>query len=126
MQSDCGGENNVVANCHTVIHHRLDPSLAGTLQHRWCVEKSNIKPEALWSQLWCQFTPGFETQLDYGLNNGLYNPDDPLKKYVSKLLDFTLLIFYDLKACFSMACNPMASGRAQHVDVPVQQQPTPS
>ncbi|KAF8232648.1 hypothetical protein L208DRAFT_1271005, partial [Tricholoma matsutake] len=85
-QSDCGGENNVVANCHTVICHRLDPSLAGTLQHRWCVEKSNIKPEALWSQLWCQFTPGFETQLDYGLNNSLYNPDDPLEKLVFRWL----------------------------------------
>jgi hypothetical protein len=27
----------------------LDPSLVGTLQHRWCVEKSNIKPEITWS-----------------------------------------------------------------------------
>ncbi|KAI9450579.1 hypothetical protein F5148DRAFT_1019601 [Russula earlei] len=53
-------ENNVVANCHTVTCHWLDPSLVGMLQHCWCVEKTNIKPEIAWSQLCCQFTPGFE------------------------------------------------------------------
>ena len=37
----------------------------------------------MWSQLRRQFTPGFENLLDYGLNNGLYNPDDPLEKYVT-------------------------------------------
>ncbi|KAI9445613.1 hypothetical protein F5148DRAFT_1254841, partial [Russula earlei] len=81
-QSDCGTENNVVANCHTVTRHWLDPSLVGTLQHRWCVKKTNIKPEIAWSQLHRQFTLGFESHLDFGYNNGLYNPDDPLKKLV--------------------------------------------
>ena len=85
-QSDRGTENNAVMNCQTVIRHRLNPSLVDTLQHRWCVDKSNIKSKAMWSQLRRQFTPGFENQLDYGLNNGLYNPDDPLEKYVTWLL----------------------------------------
>ncbi|KAI9437413.1 hypothetical protein F5148DRAFT_1262673 [Russula earlei] len=79
-QSDCGTENNVVANCHTVTRHWLDPSLVGTLQLHWCVEKTNIKPEIAWSQLCHQFTPGFESHLDFGYNNGLYNPDDPREK----------------------------------------------
>ena len=82
-QSDQGTENNVVVNCQTVIRHRLDPSLVDTLQHCWCVEKSNIKSEAMWSQLHHQFTPGFKNQLNYGLNNGLYSPDDPLEMYVT-------------------------------------------
>ncbi|KAI9452828.1 hypothetical protein F5148DRAFT_1330590 [Russula earlei] len=85
-QSDRGTENNVVANCHTVTRHWLDPSLVGTLQHRWCVEKTNIKPEIAWSQLRRQFTPGFESHLDFGYNNGLYNPDDPLEKLVFRWL----------------------------------------
>ncbi|KAJ6573341.1 hypothetical protein B0H10DRAFT_1964050 [Mycena sp. CBHHK59/15] len=34
-QSDLGSENNGIANCHTVTRQRLDPSLNGTLQHRW-------------------------------------------------------------------------------------------
>ena len=59
----------------------LNPSLVGTLQHRWCVEKTNIKPEALWSRLRRQFTPGFEDILDFGVNNGLYEADNPLEKH---------------------------------------------
>jgi hypothetical protein len=80
MQSDRGRENNGMANCHTCTCHHLDPTLRDTLQHRWCIEKTNIKPEGMCSQLRHQFTPGFENQLDYGLNNGLYNPNDPLEK----------------------------------------------
>ncbi|KAJ6610934.1 hypothetical protein B0H10DRAFT_1953426 [Mycena sp. CBHHK59/15] len=34
-QSDLDSENNGIANCHTVTRQRLDPSLNGTLQHRW-------------------------------------------------------------------------------------------
>lgn len=80
-QSDRGRENNGIANMHTTLRHRLDPSLCDTLQHRWCIDKSNIKAEALWSQLRRYFTPGFESTLDYGLINGLYDPNDPLEKY---------------------------------------------
>ena len=72
----------VVANIHTNIHHQLDPSLRDTLQHRWCFGKSNIKPEIVWSLLRRQFTPGFEDKLDYGLNNRLYDPNNPLEKFI--------------------------------------------
>ncbi|KAG6882716.1 hypothetical protein C0993_009446 [Termitomyces sp. T159_Od127] len=79
-QSDRGCENKGMANCHTMLHHQLHSSLVGTLQHRWTFEKGNVKPEAAWSQLRRQFTPGFETILDQGLNKGLYDPSDPLEK----------------------------------------------
>ncbi|KAF8056048.1 hypothetical protein FPV67DRAFT_1566782 [Lyophyllum atratum] len=85
-QSDRGKENNGVANMHTSLRHRLDPSLSDTLQHRWCIDKKNIKPEALWSQLRHQWTPGFENILDEGLNNGWYDPNDPIEKLVFRWL----------------------------------------
>ncbi|KAG6808192.1 hypothetical protein H0H92_005087, partial [Tricholoma furcatifolium] len=85
-QSDRGKENNGIANMHTALRHRLDPSLNDTLQHRWCIDKSNIKAEALWSQLRRQFTPGFENILDKGLNEGLYDPLDPLESLVFRWL----------------------------------------
>ncbi|KAJ7772003.1 hypothetical protein DFH07DRAFT_866290 [Mycena maculata] len=46
----------------------------------------NVKPEALWSQLRHQFTPGLEDVLDQGFNQGIYNPDDPLEKLVFRWL----------------------------------------
>jgi len=67
---------------HTTLHHQLDPSLQNTLQHRFCVEKKNIKVEIAWSQFRHQFTPGYEDILDRGVNNGLYDPGIPLKKYL--------------------------------------------
>jgi len=79
-QSDPGTENNGIANCHTCGRQRLDPSLVDTLQHRWMHEKKNVKPEAVWSQMRRQFTPGFENILDYGVFNGLYDPYDHLEK----------------------------------------------
>ncbi|KAF5377194.1 hypothetical protein D9615_006459 [Tricholomella constricta] len=85
-QSDRGRENNGVANMHTSLRHRLDPSLSDTLQHRWCIDKKNIKPEALWSQLRRQFTPGFEKRLDEGLNNGWYDPNNPIEKLLFRWL----------------------------------------
>jgi hypothetical protein len=79
-QSDPGGENYGIANCHTATRQRLDPSLEGTLQHRWMKDKMNIKPEATWSQMRRQFTPGFENILDAGVARGLYDVDKPLEK----------------------------------------------
>jgi hypothetical protein len=80
--SDRGRENNGIANLHTTIRHQLDPSLRNTLQHRWCINKMNIKAEAAWSQFRSQWTPGFEDLLDIGVNDGLYSPSDPLEKYI--------------------------------------------
>ncbi|KAJ7265657.1 hypothetical protein C8J57DRAFT_1620708 [Mycena rebaudengoi] len=86
-QSDPGSENYGIANCHTVTRQRLDPELEGTLQHWWMNKKAmNVKPEATWSMLRRQWTPGFETLLDFGINTGLYNLDDPLEKLVFRWL----------------------------------------
>ena len=78
-QSDLGTENFGIANCHTLIRHRLDPSLENTIQHRWQRDKMNIKAEAAWSQVRRQFTRGFEDILDAGFNSDLYNRDDALE-----------------------------------------------
>ncbi|KAM6490176.1 hypothetical protein JOM56_014368, partial [Amanita muscaria] len=84
--SDRGRENNGIANLHTTIRHQLDPSLRNTLQHRWCVNKMNIKAEAAWSQFRSQWTPGFEDLLDIGVNDGLYSLSDPLENLVFRWL----------------------------------------
>jgi hypothetical protein len=65
-----------------MARHRLDPSLADTLQHQWMRNKTNIKNESNWSVLRRDFPPGFENVLDDGVNRGLYNADDPLERYV--------------------------------------------
>lgn len=91
-QSDPGSENYGIANCHTSLRHQLDPSLTQTLQHRWKREKQNVKPEAVWSQYRRQFTPGFETILDYGVQHGLYDVDDHLEKYVIQTLHIIVLL----------------------------------
>jgi hypothetical protein len=74
-QSDPGTENYGLANGHTLLRHLHDPSLEGTLQHRWMTRKKNVMPELGWSQLRHRFTPGFEDILDIGVNNGWYDPD---------------------------------------------------
>ncbi|KAJ7348305.1 hypothetical protein DFH08DRAFT_914298 [Mycena albidolilacea] len=80
--SDPGTENYGLANGHTLLRHLHDPSLEGTLQHRWMVKKKNVMPEIGWSQLRHRFTPGFEDILDVGVNNGWYNPDILLEALV--------------------------------------------
>jgi hypothetical protein len=79
-QSDPGPENFGVANAHTMIRHRLDPSLSDTLQHRWMRKNHNIKSEANWSVFRRDFTPGFETLFDQGINNGWYDVNDLLEQ----------------------------------------------
>ncbi|KAH7904511.1 hypothetical protein BJ138DRAFT_1019057 [Hygrophoropsis aurantiaca] len=86
MQSDPGSENFSVANAHTTIRHRLDPSLSDTLQHRWMRKHQNIKPEIQWSILRRNFAPGFEDILDEGVNSGLYDVNDTLENYVFRWL----------------------------------------
>ncbi|KAG2036553.1 hypothetical protein BDR03DRAFT_982849 [Suillus americanus] len=81
-QSDPGTENNSIANGHTMLHHLQDPALARTLQHKFKGKHHNIKLEIFWSQLHCCWAPGFEDILDFGLNNGIYDPNDALGKLV--------------------------------------------
>ncbi|KAG1847850.1 hypothetical protein DFJ58DRAFT_730028 [Suillus subalutaceus] len=78
-QSDPGTENYGIANAHTMLRQMYDPALQGTLQHRWMRSKKNVKPEITWSQLRRRFTPGFETLLDEGVENGWYDSDNTLQ-----------------------------------------------
>ncbi|KAJ7791157.1 hypothetical protein B0H14DRAFT_2395934 [Mycena olivaceomarginata] len=85
-QSDPGTENYGLANGHTMLRHLHDPSLKGTLQHRWMTRKKNVMPEISWSQLRHRFTPGFEDILDIGINNGWYDPDVLLEALVFRFV----------------------------------------
>ncbi|EGO27331.1 hypothetical protein SERLADRAFT_435108 [Serpula lacrymans var. lacrymans S7.9] len=79
-QSDPGSENNGIANGQTLLRHLHDPALARTLQHTFKGSHRNIKPEIFWSQLRRRWAPGFEHLLNIGLDEGFYNPDDPLQR----------------------------------------------
>ncbi|KZT62642.1 hypothetical protein CALCODRAFT_425825 [Calocera cornea HHB12733] len=81
-QSDRGTENYGIANGHTWLRQRLDPSLNGLLQHKWMGGHRNVKPEIKWSQLRREFSPGWENLLAYGLNVGWYDTTELLDKYV--------------------------------------------
>jgi len=81
-QSDPGSENYGVANSQTLLRHRHDPRLEGTIQHRWMRSKKNVKPEVTWSQMRRMFAPGFEDILDKGVNEGWYDMSRPLDLYV--------------------------------------------
>ncbi|KAG2146989.1 hypothetical protein BD769DRAFT_1660167 [Suillus cothurnatus] len=81
-QSDPGSENYGIANAHTMLRQMYDPSLQGTLQHRWMCSKKNVMPEIAWSQLRRRFTPGYETLLDEGVESGWYDSDNVLQVMV--------------------------------------------
>ncbi|EGN95132.1 hypothetical protein SERLA73DRAFT_21814, partial [Serpula lacrymans var. lacrymans S7.3] len=81
-QSDPGTKNNGIANGHTLLQHMQDPALDKTLQHSFKGSHRNIKPETFWGQLRRQWSPGFESLIDWGVKEGLYNADDPLQRLV--------------------------------------------
>jgi len=85
-QSDPGGENYTVANIHTLARHELDPSLNGTLQHRWKRNKTNVKSEANWSVFRRDFAPGYEDLFKSGVNQGWYDVTKPIEKYAMFVL----------------------------------------
>ncbi len=79
-QSDPGSENYGIAKAHTALRHWNDPTLAGTIQHRWMRQKKNVKPEISWSQMRRRFTPGFENLLEAGVTNDWYDINRPLDR----------------------------------------------
>jgi len=81
-QSDPGSENYGVANAQTMLRHMHDPSLEGTVQHRWMRHKKNVKPEGTWSQLRRRWTPGFENLIEQGVTAGWYDITRPIDAYV--------------------------------------------
>ena len=79
-QSDNGTENNGIANAQTCLRQHHDPSLEGTLQHKFTGHVMNIKPEIFWRQLRRRWSPGFRQLFAYGVQSGLYNPDNMLER----------------------------------------------
>lgn len=115
-QSDPGTENFGLANGHTMLRQLHDPSLEGTLQHRWMREKKNVMPEIGWSQLRHRFTPGFEDILDVGVNNGWYDPNILLEACVTFFFSYFMLnLDMPVQLGFPMGVRPMASDRARSV-----------
>lgn len=91
-QSDPGSENFGIANAHTMLRQWHDPTLQGTLQHRWMRTKKNVMPEITWSQLRRRFTPGFENYLDSGVDAGWYDCDSTLQRCVIHFLYATTVL----------------------------------
>ncbi|KAJ7769107.1 hypothetical protein DFH07DRAFT_866763 [Mycena maculata] len=85
-QIDPGNENNGVANVQTIMRQRLDPNLAGTLQHKWMTEKNNVKNEGNWSVMRADLSPGLEDLFEFGLQNGWYDVGNPLENLVFRWL----------------------------------------
>ena len=55
--------------------------LEGTMLHRWIMASThNIKPEAFWSYLRQNFSPGFENVLQKTVNCGDYDDTSPLDR----------------------------------------------
>ncbi|KAJ3894093.1 hypothetical protein GG344DRAFT_12394, partial [Lentinula edodes] len=82
IMSDPGTENFGVANMHTEIRQTLDPTLHGTLQHRFMRKKKNIKSEINWSVYRRDFAPGFEDLFNQGNPSRMYDPDNNLEYLV--------------------------------------------
>jgi len=61
------------------MRHRLDPSLANTLQHRFARGHNNILSEIKWSVFRRDFSPGFEDMLEQGVQSGWYDVNDALE-----------------------------------------------
>ncbi|KAJ7592344.1 hypothetical protein C8J56DRAFT_1046716 [Mycena floridula] len=76
-QSDLGSENYGIANGQTMLCQLHDPSLVGTLQHCWKLEKKNVIPDIAWGQLRRQWSPGYKTLIESGVNHGWYDPSNP-------------------------------------------------
>ncbi len=113
-QSDAGTENYGVANAHTTIRHLLDEDLANTLQHRFMPGHNNILSEVKWSIFWWDFVPGFEDILQNGVNNGWYDVNDVLEKWVYSSLNLNFVNII-LQSPLSLDCNTLAAGRNQQM-----------
>ncbi|KAF9538452.1 hypothetical protein CPC08DRAFT_651431 [Agrocybe pediades] len=85
-QSDPGSENYGIANAHTALRHALDPSLRGTIQHRWMHHKKNVMPEITWSQLRRRWSPGYENLIQSGVLKGIYDMNRPIDVLVFRWL----------------------------------------
>ncbi|KAJ7182863.1 hypothetical protein C8R43DRAFT_869165, partial [Mycena crocata] len=70
-----GTENFGLAKGHTLLGHLHNPSLEGTLEHPWMLQKKNVMPGIGWLEMCRRFSPSFVDIPDVGVNNGWYDPD---------------------------------------------------
>ncbi|KAI9434815.1 hypothetical protein H4582DRAFT_1818292, partial [Lactarius indigo] len=85
-QSDPGTENVNVAYAQTALHHHMEPSLDGSIQHRWFRKHGNIKPEIHWSVFRRDWAVGFQKLLDKGVDEQYYDVGDPLECLVFRFV----------------------------------------
>ncbi|KAH8991701.1 hypothetical protein EDB92DRAFT_1935041 [Lactarius akahatsu] len=78
-QSDPGTENVNVAYAQTALRHQMEPSLDGSIQHRWFRKHGNIKPEIHWSVFQRDWAVGFQQLLNEGVESGYYDIGNPLE-----------------------------------------------
>ncbi|KZT50321.1 hypothetical protein CALCODRAFT_444796 [Calocera cornea HHB12733] len=90
-QSDPGTENNGIANAQTTLRRHLDPSLEDTLQHQWMRGHANIKPEIFWSKLRRQWSQGWESLFQEGLDKGYYVPAFPAEALLFRWMAIPLV-----------------------------------
>lgn len=81
--SDPRSENFGVANAQSTLRQMLDPSLAGSMQHKWMRRHSNIKPEILWSQFRARAAPQLESRMQEGIDKDWYNPHHNIEMFVN-------------------------------------------
>ncbi|KAH9046216.1 hypothetical protein EDB84DRAFT_1586945 [Lactarius hengduanensis] len=85
-QSDPGTENVNVAYAQTALRHHMEPSLDGSIQHRWYRKHGNIKPEIHWSVFRRDWAVGFQKLLDRGVDEKYYDIGDPLECLVFRFV----------------------------------------
>ena len=90
-QSDHGTENYNIAYAQTFMRQKLDPDLAGTLQHNFMRGHTNIKPERAWERLRDTWSGGFEDMLNRGIRDQLYNTSNLVDRYGSFYMRHLLL-----------------------------------
>ncbi|KAG9123346.1 hypothetical protein FRC07_015063 [Ceratobasidium sp. 392] len=93
--SDPGSKNFGVANAQSTLRQMLDPTLVGTMQHKWMRKHCNIKPEIFWSQLRARFSPPLEAIMQEGIQNNWFNSHNYIELLVFRWV-WMPLIQHDL------------------------------
>jgi hypothetical protein len=70
-----------VAYAQTHIHHALDPSLSGSIQHKWKHGHSNVKPEQMWWRFRRTWVPGYEALLEKGIEQSWFDSVNIADRY---------------------------------------------
>lgn len=85
-QSDGGTENFNIAKAQTAMRQILDPSLVGSIQHRWMGARFNTPPETFWSGLRLTWTRGYEDLFELGVAQQWYDLSNALHRMLFRWL----------------------------------------